>query len=101
MYTANVHVTIYIPAMFQRDLTKNDREIGGRSWWERSKMKSKKEKTLQQQEGLPTMSVDLNKKMSRKKCLNMTKRKERCRSSKFRIKSNLRNCDVFKSNKST
>ena len=60
IYTANVQVTIYIPAKFERDSTKNDREIGWRRWWERRKIKSKKEKTLQQQEGLPTMSVDLN-----------------------------------------
>ena len=62
MYTANVQVTIYIPAKFERDSTKNDREIGGRRWWERRKIKSKKEKTIPQQEGLhvPTMSVDLN-----------------------------------------
>ena len=38
----------------------NDREIGGRRWWERRKI-SKKEKTLQQQKGLPTLSADLNK----------------------------------------
>ena len=61
IYTANVQVTIYIPAKFQRDSTKNDREIWGRRWLERRKIKSKKEKTLQQQEGLPTMSVDLKK----------------------------------------
>ena len=30
-------------------------------------IKSKKEKTLQQQEGLPTMSVDLNDKMNKPK----------------------------------
>ena len=36
----------------------NDREIGGRRWWERRKI-SKKEKTLQQQKGLPTLSADL------------------------------------------
>ena len=60
MYTANIQVTIYIPAKFERDSMKNDREIGWRRWWERRKIKSKKEKTLQQQEGLPTMSVDLN-----------------------------------------
>ena len=60
MYTANKQVTIYIPAKFERDSAKNDREIGWRRWWERRKIKSKKEKTLQQQEGLPTMSVDLN-----------------------------------------
>ena len=40
---------------------KNDREIGRCRWLERRKIKSKKEKTLQQQEGLPTLSVDLNK----------------------------------------
>ena len=60
MYTANVQITIYILAKFERDSTKNDTEIGWRRWWERRKIKSKKEKTLQQQEGLPTMSVDLN-----------------------------------------
>ena len=59
MYTANEQVTIYKPAKFERDSTKNDREIGGRRLWERRKIKSKKEKTLQQQEGLPTMSVDI------------------------------------------
>ena len=37
----------------------NDREIGGRRWWERRKI-SKKEKTLQQQKVLPTLSADLN-----------------------------------------
>ena len=42
-----------------REKINNDREIGGRRWWERRKIKSKKEKTFQQQEGLPTMSVDL------------------------------------------
>ena len=43
------------------NVMKNDREIGGCRWLERRKIKSKKEKTLQQQEGLPTLSVDLNK----------------------------------------
>ena len=56
----HIQVTIYIPPKFERDSTKNDKEIGGRRWWERKKIKSKKEKTLQQQQGLPTMSVDLN-----------------------------------------
>ena len=59
MLSTNEYVTIYILAKFERDSIKNDREIGGRRWWERRKIKSKKEKTLQQQEGLPTLSVDL------------------------------------------
>ena len=42
---------------------KNEREIAERMLWERKKIKSKKEKTLQQQKGLhvPTLSVALNK----------------------------------------
>ena len=52
-------LSIYKPSLKEM-WKKNDREIGWRRWWERRKIKSKKEKTLQQQEGLPTMSVDLN-----------------------------------------
>ena len=39
---------------------KNEGEIAERRLSERKKIKSKKEKTLQQQKGLPTLSVALN-----------------------------------------
>ena len=41
---------------------KNGREIAERRSWERNKRKkmNKKEKTTQQQKGLPTLSADLN-----------------------------------------
>ena len=40
---------------------KNGRDIAERRYWERNKRKiNKKEKTTQQQKGLPTLSADLN-----------------------------------------
>ena len=33
MYTTYTQVIIYIPAKFERDLTKNEREIRRHSWW--------------------------------------------------------------------
>ena len=59
IYTAVLQVIIYQLAKYEKDPMSNDREIGGRRWWERRKI-SKKEKTLQQQKGLPTLSADLN-----------------------------------------
>ena len=59
-YTALLQVIIYQLAKYEKDPMKHDREIGWRRWWERRKIKSKKEKTLQQQKGLPTLSADLN-----------------------------------------
>ena len=55
IYTAVLQVIIYQLAKYEKDPMNNDREIGGRRWWERRKI-SKKEKTLQQQKGLPTLS---------------------------------------------
>ena len=60
IFTAVLQVIIHQLAKYKKDPMKNDREIGGRRWWERRKIKSKKEKTLQQQKGLPTLSADLN-----------------------------------------
>ena len=60
IYTAILQVIIYQLAKYDKDPMNNDREIGWRRWWERRKIKSKKEKTLQQQKGLPTLSADLN-----------------------------------------
>ena len=59
IYTAVLQVIIYPLAKYEKDPMKNDRKIGWRRWWERRKIKSKKEKTLQQQKGLPTLSADL------------------------------------------
>ena len=61
-YTALLQVIIYQLAKYEKDPMKHDREIGWRRWWERRKIKSKKEKTLQQQKGLPTLSADLKNK---------------------------------------
>ena len=58
MYTAEVQVIIYQLAKYQKHPMKNSREIAERRLWERNKRK--KEKTIQQQKGLPTLSADLN-----------------------------------------
>ena len=63
MYTAVLQVIIYQLTKYERDPMKNGREIAERSKWERNERKkiNKKEKTTQQQKGLPTLSADLNK----------------------------------------
>ena len=61
MYTTVLHVIIYQLTKYETDPIKNDREIAERRYWERKKKKNK-EKTIQQQKGLPTLSEDLNKK---------------------------------------
>ena len=61
MYTALLQVIIYQLVKYERDPIKNGREIAERSWWKRKKIiKNNKEKTIQQQKGLPTLSADLN-----------------------------------------
>ena len=60
MYTAEQQVFIYQLAKYEKDPMKNGREIAERRWWERNKRK-RKEKTTQQQKGLPTLSADLKK----------------------------------------
>ena len=61
MYTALLQVIIYQLAKYEKDPIKNGREIAERRKWERNKIiKKKKEKTIQQQKGLPTLSADLN-----------------------------------------
>ena len=40
------HVTIYKQPKFERDSMKNDREIGGRRWWERRKISTWIEKNI-------------------------------------------------------
>ena len=61
MYTALLQVIIYQLAKYERDPMKNVREIAERSKWKRKKIiKNNKEKTIQQQKGLPTLSADLN-----------------------------------------
>ena len=52
-------LSIYQPSLIEirRKMTEKSDDAGG---GKEVKIKSKKEKTLQQQEGLPTMSVDLN-----------------------------------------
>ena len=56
--TALLLVIIYQLAKYEKDLTKNSKEIAEHRKWERKQ--NKKEKTIQQQKGLPTMSADLN-----------------------------------------
>ena len=64
MYAAVLQDTIYQLAKYERDPMKNSREIAERSKWKRKKINNK-EKTLQQQKGLPTLSADLkNKEMT-------------------------------------
>ena len=63
MYTALLQVIIYQLAEYEKDPIKNGREIAERRKWERNKIiKKKKEKTIQQQKGLPTLSADLKNK---------------------------------------
>ena len=52
MYTAFLHVIIYQLAKYEKDPMKNGREIAERK---------EKEKTRQQQKGIPTLSADLYK----------------------------------------
>ena len=61
MYTALLQVIIYQLAKYERDPMEKVREIAERSKWKRKKIiKNNKEKTIQQQKGLPTLSADLN-----------------------------------------
>ena len=59
MYTAILQDIIYQLAKYERDPMKNGRDIAERSYWKRKKINNK-EKTIQQQKGLPTLSADLN-----------------------------------------
>ena len=69
MYTALLQVIIYQLAKYERDPMKNGREIAERRKWERNKRKiNKKEKTTQQQKGLPTLSADLNNRKVFRRC---------------------------------
>ena len=63
MYTAVLQVIVYQLAKYEKDPIENDSEIAERRKWERNirnKQINKKEKTTQQQKGLPTLSADLN-----------------------------------------
>ena len=61
MYTAVLQVIIYQLAKYEKDWMKNGRETAEPKKWERNKRKiNKKEKTIQQQKGPPTLSADLN-----------------------------------------
>ena len=63
MYTAVLQVIIYQQAKYEIDTIKNGRKIAERKKWERNKKNNKnKEKTIQQQKGLPTLPADPNKK---------------------------------------